>query len=187
MYKRPTIRKRGLTDEQMNTFMSTPSKEPPKQITEIGKKYVYVPIADVESYIRSLRYHNYSEEFIENVKMLNYKPPEIIHKIDSVKTRIIVGKRKVFVRVIAPFDEIRKYFKVGKIPPIEVQIRCLQLNGEYTHVLRKKYKDYLSAKHKKNYVIHDIFKLPFKPVKKVIHPSLPVIKTPPLDSQPVPE
>ncbi len=186
MYKRPTIRKRGLTDEQMKTFMNRPSTEPPKQITEIGKKYVYVPIGDLESYISSLRYHNYSEEFIENVKRLNYKPPEVIHKLDSVKTRITVGKRRVFVRVIAPFDEVRKYFKVGKIPPIEVQLRCLQLNGEYTNVLRRKYKEYLSAKHKKNYVIHDIFKLPFKPVKKITPSSHQILKPLSVES-PVPE
>lgn len=182
MYKRPMKRRHGLSQSQLEEYMSRPSEVVAKKNNdEMFKKYVYRPIQNVDSYIRSLRYHNYPEEFIEYVKKMNYIPPPIVHTLDSVKARIIVGKTKVFVRIYVPFEEVRKYFKVGKVPPIEVQLKCLKLNGEYPHVLHKKYKEYQLSKHKKNYTLDDVFKLPFKPVKKII-PSF----HPPEHSQPCP-
>lgn len=162
MYKRPTMRKRGVEALDMVTTTESIDYE------NTGKKFVYRPIQNLQSYIDSLRYHNYTEEFISDVLVKNYKEPTIVHTLDSVKLVLKCGKTKVFCKVIHPFHETRQYFKMGKVPPVEVQIRALQMNGENIIVLRRMFKEYKKSKNKKNYTIHDIFKIPFKVVKKKI-------------------
>lgn len=134
----------------------------------------YIPIADVEGYIRSLFYHNNikTEAEAEAIRKKNYVRPPIVHSLSSVRVKMFIRNgTKIKIQIIVPFEEARPYFKMGKIPPIEVQMRCLRLNRESELKLKAKFEEYNQSKNKKKFVMDPVFNFKIKPVRKIrLHP-----------------
>lgn len=130
----------------------------------------YIPIADVEGYIKSLFYHNNikTEAEAEAIRKKNYIRPPIVHSLNNVRVRMFIRNgNRIKIKIIVPFEEARPYFKVGKIPPIEVQMRCLRLNGESEWKLKAKFEEYTQSKNKKKFVMDPVFNFKIKPVRKI--------------------
>jgi hypothetical protein len=127
MYKRPEQRLRlGTTTPILTGFPAhhyfVPFTEPKPRRT--------VPILDLDGYLWGLKRNGASQEEIDAAHKRNFSP--LLHmKRDFNAMRVLtyIKGSTVRVRIEVPFAEAYPYYKAGRVPPIEVQLRCLKRFG----------------------------------------------------------
>lgn len=105
----------------------------------------FVPIADIDGYINCLRRDGESEERLAEIRAKHTAhlppPPEPrepqwqlpVKFLDDVYLKLKVTEDGVRVKIIAPFEEFRKY--TGKPVPLAVRVRCFKLAGAPNDIL----------------------------------------------------
>lgn len=188
MYKRPQLRQKVYGPFLPLEFKPQPVKEP--QVWS----FKFQPIRYIDSYCSILKRNGASDEELERLKELHYIPPTpVVQKeekwvcpvkyLDQVIVGLNVKGNKVKLNLNIPFDEALKYYKAGKIPPIETRIRCLKKCGAPRDVLikmLKSHEEYFAPKNleKEQKKIDKVFmKYNVKPTMKILKPVKKKITT----------
>ena len=114
---------------------------------------MFVPIQDIEGYIRALRHNGTPEDELVKIreKHIAHMPPPPEPKpkkwthgytfTDQIKIRLEVKGDRVHFKWSAPFEELHKYMYTGKPIPLAVRVKCLLKAGapdEYVKNVIKK-------------------------------------------------
>lgn len=144
---------------------------------------MFVPIQDIEGYIRALRHNGTPEDELVKIreKHIAHMPPPPEPKpkkwthgytfTDQIKIRLEVKGDRVHFKWSAPFEELHKYMYTGKPIPLAVRVKCLLKAGapdEYVKNVIKKNNEWFTEENmdKQQKILERIFGL--DPVKKVI-------------------
>lgn len=156
MYKRPVIRK-----PVFGPWL--PVEHKPQPVVEPTVwSFKFVPVKYLDSYLSALKRNGSTDEEIEQIREKHYREPELpkksqekwvspVKKLDDIFVTLSVKGGKVKLNIKIPFDEAIPYYKAGKIPPIEVRIRCMKKAGAPKEVLLKMLQSHEEYFSKKNF------------------------------------
>lgn len=182
MYKRPQLRKVFYGPFLPLEFPKSEPKPEPKIWS-----FKFKPIKYLDSYLVAMKTNGASDEELAAVKERHTvvsTPPVVketgwvcpVKYLDQVLVNLSVKNGKVKLGLNIPFDESIKYYKAGKIPPIETRIRCLKRAGAPRSILIKMLKDHEEYFTKKNLDKEQVkldkvfMKFNVKPTQKILKP-----------------
>lgn len=182
MYKRPQPRKVFY-----GPFLPPAPVVPKPQPEPKVWSFEFKPVKYLDSYLAALRINGTSEEELAAIKEKHTVPEKPraqseekwvcpVKYLDQVMVKLMVKGGKVKLDLNIPFDESLKYYKAGKIPPIETRIRCLKRAGAPRTILLKmlkQHEEYFTKKNleKEQKKLDKVFmRFNVKPTQKILKP-----------------